>query len=145
MFKRILVAYDGSPESKRALLTGIDLAKSLNSELRAVSVVENPPPYAAYIDAGLPGETMILRTQLSEYYRTIQIDAQETARQEGIVLMTELLEGDEVQSLVECVRRTRSDLLVLGIHRHSWLLSGLLNHTAHDLSQQVTSGILGIH
>lgn len=145
MFKRILVAYDGSPESKRALLTGIDLAKSLNSELRAVSVVENPPPYAAYIDAGLPGETMILRTQLSEYYRTIQIDAQETARQEGIVLMTELLEGDEVQSLVECVRRTRSDLLVLGIHRHSWLLSGLLNHTAHDLSQQVTSSILGIH
>ena len=36
MFKRILVAYDESPESGRALRIGIDLAKSLNAELRAV-------------------------------------------------------------------------------------------------------------
>jgi nucleotide-binding universal stress UspA family protein len=44
MFKRILVAYDESPESERALLTGIHLAKSLNADLRAVSVQENLPP-----------------------------------------------------------------------------------------------------
>ena len=35
MFKRILVAYDESPASGRALFTGINLAKSLNAELRA--------------------------------------------------------------------------------------------------------------
>jgi len=38
MFERILVAYDGSAESGRALHTGIHLAKALNAELRAVSV-----------------------------------------------------------------------------------------------------------
>jgi nucleotide-binding universal stress UspA family protein len=145
MFKRILVAYDGSPESKRALLTGIYLAKSLNAELRAVSVLENLPAYAGYIDAGLPGETAELREQGSEHYRKIQVEAQLTARHEGIVLMTELIEGDEVQAIVECVQRTRSDLLVLGIHQHSWLFSRLLNHTTHDLSQQVASSILEVH
>jgi nucleotide-binding universal stress UspA family protein len=51
MFNKILVAYDESPESGRALLTGIHLAKSLNAELKAVSVQENLPPYAGYIDA----------------------------------------------------------------------------------------------
>jgi nucleotide-binding universal stress UspA family protein len=51
MFNKILVAYDKSPESGRALLTGIHLAKSLNAELRAVSVQEKLPPYAGYIDA----------------------------------------------------------------------------------------------
>jgi len=44
MFNKILVAYDESPESGRALLTGIHLAKSLNAELRAVSVQEKLPP-----------------------------------------------------------------------------------------------------
>ena len=50
MFNKILVAYDESPVSGRALLTGIHLAKSLNAELKAVSVQENLPPYAGYID-----------------------------------------------------------------------------------------------
>jgi len=62
MFKRILVAYDESPASGRALLTGIHLAKSLNAELRAVSIQEKLPPYSGYIDAEVPGGTALLST-----------------------------------------------------------------------------------
>jgi nucleotide-binding universal stress UspA family protein len=69
MFNKILVAYDESPESGRALLTGIHLAKSLNAELKAVSVQENLPPYAGYIDAEVPGGTILLRQQAADYYR----------------------------------------------------------------------------
>ena len=145
MFKRILVAYDESPESGRALLTGIHLAKSVNAELRAVSIQERLPPYSGYIDAEVPGGTALLRQQASEYYRRLHAEAQEVARQEGIALATELVEGDEVEAIVECARRTGSDLLVVGIHRHPLLLSRLWNHTAHDLSQRVTSNILGVH
>jgi nucleotide-binding universal stress UspA family protein len=145
MFNRILVAYDGSPESKRALLTGIDLAKSLNAELRAVSVIENLPPFAGYADVRLPDPTQALREQAAVYYRKIQGDAQQASQQEGVVLMTEVVEGDEVQAIVECARRTRSDLLVVGVHRHSSLFSRLLNHTTQDLSQWVASSILSVH
>jgi nucleotide-binding universal stress UspA family protein len=72
MFKRILVAYDESPESGRALLTGIHLAKRLNAELKAVSVQEKLPPYDGYIDAEVPGGTSLLRQQASEYYRNFR-------------------------------------------------------------------------
>jgi len=145
MFKRILVAYDESPESGRALLTGIHLAKSLNAELRAVSIQEKLPPYSGYIDAEVPGGTALLRQQASEYYRKLQTEAQEAARQEGIALTTELVEGDEVEAIVECAQRTHSDLLVVGIHRHPLLLSRVWYHTTHDLSQRVASNILGVH
>ena len=145
MFKRILVAYDESPESGRALLAGIHLAKSLNAELRAVSIQEKLPPYSGYIDAEIPGGTAMLRQQASEYYRNLQTEAEEAARQEGIALTTELVEGDEVEAIVEYAVRTDSDLLVVGIHRHPLLLSRLWNHTAHDLSQRVASNILGVH
>jgi nucleotide-binding universal stress UspA family protein len=145
MFKRILVAYDESPASGRALLTGIHLAKSLNAELRAVSIQEKLPAYSGYIDAEVPGGTALLQQQATEYYRKLQTEAQEAARKQGIALTTELVEGDEVEAIVECADRTHSDLLVVGIHRHPLLASRLWNHTAHDLSQRVASDILGVH
>jgi nucleotide-binding universal stress UspA family protein len=146
MFKRILIAYDGSPESARALLVSMQLAKSLKADLRTLYVYEKLPAYAAgYMDFGVNGASITLPRQASEYYRMLQVHAQQTARQQGIALKTELVEGDEVQAIVECVQRTRSDLLVLGIPRHYGLFSRIWNHTTDDLSQQVASSILEIH
>jgi nucleotide-binding universal stress UspA family protein len=146
VFKRILVAYDGSSESGRALIVGIQLAKSLKADLRAIYVYEKLPPYAAgYMDVGLTGASIVLPRQASEYYRVLQARAQQTARQEGIALKTEFVEGNEVRAIVECVRRTRTDLLVLGIPRRCGLFSRLWNHTTYDLSQEVASSILEVH
>jgi nucleotide-binding universal stress UspA family protein len=95
MFNKILVAYDESPESGRALLTGIHLAKSLNAELRAVSVQEDLPPYAGYIDAEVPGGSVLLRQQAADYYRDLLTRARQAAQREGVILTVELVEGDE--------------------------------------------------
>ena len=145
MFKRILVAYDGSAESGRALLTGIHLAKSLNAELRAIYVHERLPMDAGFINAAALGGTVLAFQQAFQCYRFLEANAHKTARQEDVFLKTEFVEGDEVQRIVECVERTRSDLLVLGIHRHPTFLSRMWHHTAHDLSQQVVSRILAVH
>jgi nucleotide-binding universal stress UspA family protein len=52
MFQRIVVAHNESPECGRALMAAIRLAKSLNAELHAVTVVDELPAYTAY--AGAP-------------------------------------------------------------------------------------------
>ena len=146
MFKRILVAYDGSPESGRALIVGIQLAKSLKADLSTVYVYEKLPAYAAgYVDIGVTGATVVVPQEVSQYYRKLQVNAQEAARRRGIALTTEFVEGDEVKAIVECVERTQSDLLVLGIPRRYGLFSRLLNHTTHDLSQHVATSILQVH
>src|SRR5260370_42613835 len=142
MFNNILVAYDESPESGRALLTGIHLAKSLNAKLRAVTVQENLPPYAGYIDAGMPGGTALLRQQAVDYYRDLQTGAQQAAQWEGVILTTELVEGDEVQAIIECDQRNQRDLVVLGIHRHSLLVTRLLSSTTQDLLTQCRKNVL---
>src|SRR5690349_13568424 len=61
----------------------------------------------------------------------------------GRKLTTELVEGDEVEAIVECMQRNQSGLLVLGLHRHSLLLSRVWNHTAYDLVQRLSGSILG--
>jgi hypothetical protein len=57
-------------------------------------------------------------------------------------LTTELVEDDEVEAIVQCMRRNQSDLLVLGLHRHSLLLSRMWNHTTYDLVQQHSRGFI---
>jgi nucleotide-binding universal stress UspA family protein len=146
MFKKILVAYDGSPEAGRALIVGIQLAKSLNADLRTVYVYEKLPAYAVgYMDLGVNGASIVLPRQAFQYCRMLQVNAQQAAHQQGITLKTELAEGDEVKAIVESVQRTESDLLVLGIRRRYGLFSRLWNHTTRDLSQQVSSSILEVH
>src|ERR1700722_5370552 len=146
MFKRILVAYNGSPESGRALIVGIQLAKSLKADLRTIYVYEKLPGYdAGYMDLGVNGASIVLPRQASQYYRMLQLNAQQAAHQQGIALKTELVEGDEVKAIVESVQKTESDLLVLGIPRRYGLFSRLWNHTTHDLSQQVSSSMQEVH
>ena len=146
MFKRILVAYDGSPESGRALIVGIWLAKSLKADLRAVYVYEKLPPYVAgYIDAGVTGASVTLAQYAAQDYQKLEASAQQTAAQQDIALKTELVAGNEVQAIVEYVKSTGSDLLVLGIAEHNGLFSRLWNHATYDLSQLVACSILEVH
>ena len=128
------------------MIVGVELAKSLKADLSTVYVFEKLPAYAVgYMDIGVTGATVVLPRQVSQYYRKLQVNAQEAARQQGIALNTELVEGDEIKAIVECVQRTRTDLLVLGIPRRYGLFSRLWNHTTHDLSQHVASSILEVH
>jgi nucleotide-binding universal stress UspA family protein len=146
MFKKILVAYDGSPEAGRALIVGIQLAKNLKADLRTVYVYEKLPAYVAgYMDFRVIGASIVLPRQASQYYRMLQANAQQAAHRQGIVLKTELAEGNEVKAIVESVHNTGSDLLVLGIPQHHELFSRLWNHTTYDLSQHVSSSILEVH
>ncbi|HKT11148.1 MAG TPA: universal stress protein [Terriglobia bacterium] len=54
MFKKVVVAYDESPEAERAFRSALDLGKFSISELYIVTVVEDLPPYVGYISAVAP-------------------------------------------------------------------------------------------
>ena len=51
MFRKITVAYNGSPEAAPALAQSIHLAKALGAELCAITVQQDLPPYTAYAAA----------------------------------------------------------------------------------------------
>lgn len=54
MFKKIVVAYNDSHESERALRAAMQLAKSLSAELHTVTVVTGLPAYTAFHWGGGP-------------------------------------------------------------------------------------------
>lgn len=144
MFKRITVAYSESPEASRALTSAVLLAKTLGAELRAVTILQEPPAYTAYADAVDSSLKLIIKTDRMQAYERLHSQAREAALREGVELETHLLEGDEVVAIVEFLAHHKTDLLVIGLHHHQAHISRLWS-TVYSLAQEAPCSVLGVH
>jgi nucleotide-binding universal stress UspA family protein len=145
MYKKILVALDESPEARRALQKGIDLAKFCHAELYAITVQEEMPPYMPYVEAVAPDAARVLEAERRAYYINLQAEAEQLAASAGLVLHVRLTEDQEVAGITSAVSTIGSDLLIVGVHRRTESLSRLLGSTAYKLAQATACDILGVH
>jgi nucleotide-binding universal stress UspA family protein len=144
MFQKIVVAYNESPEAKRALASGMELAKSLSAQLHIVTVMADLPVYAAYaaaVDSSLPN---ILHEDRHAFYQALQEDATTLAEDHSLAVTSHLIEGDQVESLVHFLREQKSDLLVVGLHRRDLYIARLWS-TVYELAQEAPCSVLGVH
>lgn len=134
MFDRILIAYDGSPESENALQTGLGLAATLQSSTTLVTVLEPLPGYVSVAGSVAPELPIEMRRQRREHLETLQARAQQEAAARNIQLQTELLEGPEVTGILGAVQNARADLLVIGLRRHASTVewAGTFRHIANE-------------
>jgi len=114
MYKRILLAYDGSESGQNALLDCRDVANWARSELFLVAVM---PPPAAFI-GGEGGIYDAEREKEEEQaYREILDDGLKRLSESGNSPKGEVLVGDAVDEIVSYARKVEADLIVVG-HRH---------------------------
>lgn len=144
MFKRIAVAYNESAEASRALLAAIHLAKALEAELQAVMILHDRPLYMAYatvLDSSL-ARTLI--EDRRERYELLQAEARARAASHGVDLVTQLVEGQEVDGIIQLLINQQAELLVIGFHLHSFYLSRLWSK-AYEVAHNAPCGVLGVH
>ncbi len=137
MFKRILVAYDGSESAKAALRIGIDLAKSLEPGLYSISVEEHLPRYAATIS-----EVAGAKERIDEHFRALTKQARDVAALEEVGLEAVVRQGHEVAEILRFVREGRFDLLLLGAHGHSRVFERLIGSTALSITRAAPCSVL---
>jgi nucleotide-binding universal stress UspA family protein len=116
MYKRILVAVDGSETSRRAFEAALDLAKAMGSTLQPFYVVENTP---MYFDA--PGyDPSILRNQMIAQGNELAEDMNKAMSARGVqgaMVTGEASSLDDVPSLVlNAAKAQGADLIVMGTH-----------------------------
>ncbi len=119
MFKNILVAVDGSEHSYKAARTAGELARSMEADLRVVSVYDPVPAYL-----GQPNLQAALAGRLSFAERVLEQAVQEigpTPKE----LHTETLEGPVAEAILAVVEARGIDLVVMGT-RGLGRLTGLL-------------------
>jgi nucleotide-binding universal stress UspA family protein len=143
MYKRIAVAYNSSAEAGQALSAAISLAKAFGSELRLLTHIDELPSYTAYAAAADPALQQTLAADRQAEFEELQTKVRQAALRNGIVIQTELLEGDDVGAIVHLLYQHKIDLLVIALHRHSLYLSRLWN-SVYDLADDAPCSVLGV-
>jgi len=144
MFRKVVVAYNESPEAERALHSAIQLAKSLGAELRTITVVTGLPAYTAFARAADPSMSRVLGEDQLKFYEALQEKARVAAKLHGIEAHGDIVEGREVEAILGYLREQAADLLVVGLHQPDLYISRLWS-TVYDLAQEAPCSVLGIH
>ncbi len=109
-YKRLVVAYDGSPLAELALDTAIDLARDWSSHLSVVMVYQ-PPVVLAFgpVPPDYPGEEVerALREALSRAMDHVKERGLSDAR-------GEFLQGHPAEEILRYAEAEHADLLVMG-------------------------------
>ncbi len=114
MYKRILLAYDGSESGQKALLDCRDIAQWSSSELRLVAVM---PSAAALIGAEGGVYDVAAEERDREHFQGILDEGLRRLADAGHKASGEVLVGDAVDEIAKCARRIEADLIVVG-HKH---------------------------
>lgn len=144
MYKRMMVAYDESPEAKRALTHAIELAKLMGAELRLVTVSEPLPGYVAFADLAFPGSLRMLAEERETFYDKLQEEAKARAAESGLAADGLIVEGDEVEGIVDSVTSWRADLLVIGRRLHPSAFTRMWGGTVHAIAEKTKCNILAV-
>ncbi len=133
MFKSVLIATDGSELSKKAIATGIGLAKALGAKVTGVTVT---PSWASIA----PGEAAI-GFPIDEYIRAMQENAKailkdvaEASKEAGIectlIHKPDQLAADGILSAAESMK---CDLIVMSSHGRRGLQRLFLGSQAQEV------------
>jgi nucleotide-binding universal stress UspA family protein len=144
MYKKIVVALDESKESQRALASAIGLAGLLKSGLTILTVSEPLPIYAAFMDAEIPGARQKLLNERNAFYSKLQNEGIAHAAAAGIEAHAVIVEGDEVQSIVDHIEEHKVDLLVIGRRHHS-SMARFWGGTVHSVAEKSRCSILAVY
>jgi len=137
MYKKILVATDGSTLSKKAVRSAIGLAGSVGADLVALYVVPSYP--VSYFEGGVTISTQdIARTekQWANQGQAIVDAVSATAQADGVKAKGVIARSNLVaEAILAAAKRHKCDLIVMASHGHRGLKRILLgSETQHVLT-----------
>jgi nucleotide-binding universal stress UspA family protein len=137
MYRKILVATDGSNLSKKAVSSAIDLAAAVKAELVALYVVPRYP--VSYFEGGMSvPASEIARTekQWAEQGQAVVDAVQASAQAEGVKAKGSVTRSNLVaESIMAAAKKNKCDLVVMASHGRKGLKRVLLgSETQHVLT-----------
>ncbi|SAL40442.1 UspA domain-containing protein [Caballeronia cordobensis] len=142
MFKRILVAIDGSRTSERAFAAALNLAVTHQAIVQPYYVVEAGP---MYLD--VPGyDPSTLQASLTEQGAALAAEATGQMKARGVsgeVVTVEATASDDVAALIiKAADAFKADLLIMGTHGRKGFQRLILGSVAERCLRQATLPVL---
>ncbi len=137
MYRRILVATDGSALSKKAVQSAIDLASSLDANLTVLNVVPRYP--ISYYEGGMVVLIEdVARTEKlwNDKAKNMVNAVQDTAQSKGVKAKGIVMQSNEVaESIIAAAKKHKCDLVVMASHGRKGIKRILMgSETLHVLT-----------
>ncbi len=130
LFKKILIATDGSEHVKKAVIHAIELAKLYEAELHAVYVMDIKTDYGpkSYLstDISTEGLESFLRQEGDAATEYIE----ELAKKEGLEIKKWIIQGHPAEEILKLAGEQSIDLIVMGTLGKSGIEKFLLGSVA---------------
>ena len=139
VYRNILVAVDGSKESRLALADAIELALDSNARLTVVHVAAPPPSMARSTAAGA-----FAVSELEASHEPLLRAAVDAVPQD-LPITTLLLKGSPPQAIVGAARDHGIDLIVVGSHGRGRVGAALLGSVSQAVVHDSPVPVLVVH
>ena len=114
-YRKILLAYNGSQEGKRALFECADLASFLQAETHLLAVASMPP--SLFLTEGFVPEELL--EEEKKRTQTVLDEGIRTLRERGFAANGHLAVGEPVEEICRLAKSIGVDLVVLGHNQNT--------------------------
>jgi nucleotide-binding universal stress UspA family protein len=140
MYKRILIATDGSAKSSLAEKQGIELAKALGAQVLALNVINEVTIASAVSQLGVDRKDVESRLQAAGQKA---VDAIKKMGDEAAVQVTPVVRvGAPAQMVVDIAAAEKADLIVMGSHGESGMSKLLIGSVVQKVLYWATIPVL---
>jgi nucleotide-binding universal stress UspA family protein len=136
MYKKLLIANDGSDGARKALAAAIQLAKRFRTQLHMLSV-EEVPRFPTTLD-----EIVEEQEEAGRLFDKLIAQSVVQAKKGGVRIEAHVAAGHAVPTIVEFIERGGFDLLVIGYMGHSALYNRLIGSTTDRLVELAPCNVL---
>lgn len=134
MFKRILVAFDGSKGAEAALDRGIEVAKLCQAELMVLTVFRHYSLLESSFSMIRPEEPEQIDDAMRNYARDVADHAKAQAADAGLEIRAFIKNGPPSRSIIAFAEERDVDLIVLGSRGLGAIESYLLGSVSYKVT-----------
>ncbi len=147
MYKKVLVAFDGSDAARQGLATALALAADQRATLYVLHVLDGMPAgWSAYVDEQFrPARVEALLLGLRVSGQRVLDEAQAIATRQGLATIPLLVDarGHSVADVILAkVRDTGADVVVLGTHGREGMSRLVMGSAAEDVLRHAEVPVL---
>ena len=147
MIKNILVPYDGSPLSKKALDLAKDISRNFNADLKLFMVIPNYYPISdsVYSGTAVMNYQRVVKSLTEQGEKEIQ-KITEKCREEGSKALYKIVHDDISNAILKESKRSKIDLIIMGSRRLTGIASlKRLGSTARHVSEHAKCPVTIVH
>lgn len=135
MLKKMVIAFDGSEQSREAFHFGLDMALKYSASVTVLAIIRLPEPPVSV-------EMQAIMDKAKEYFETEFLRLKEEISGKGIACGFEIRTGHPAEQIVAFADENNSDVIVMGHRGKSLLQKWLVGSVAKRVLSYATCTVI---